>query len=83
MSLKIDVHEKERWIREARIVELESKAVSFSAKVEKFEYTADRMEQYSRRNSILIHGLPEVKREDKDSLVIETVKEEMGLDLIC
>ena len=31
MSLKIDVREKERWIRE----------------VEKFEYTADRMEQYS------------------------------------
>ena len=47
MSLKIDVREKERWIREARIVELESKAVSFSTKVEKFEYTADRMEQYS------------------------------------
>ena len=40
---------------EARIVELEGKVVSLSSKVEKLEYTADRMEQYSRRHSILIY----------------------------
>ena len=39
------------------------------------------MEQYSRRNSILIHGLLEVKRKDIDSLAIETVKEKMDLDI--
>ena len=39
------------------------------------------MEQYSRRNSILIHGLPEVKGKDTDSLLIETVKEKMSLDV--
>ena len=39
------------------------------------------MEQYSRRSSTLIHGLPEEKGEDTDSLVIETVKEKMGLDI--
>ena len=39
------------------------------------------MGKYSRRNSILIHGLPNVKGEDTDSLVIETVKEKMGLDI--
>ena len=39
------------------------------------------MEQYSRRNLILIHGLPEAKGEDTDSLVIKTVKEKMGLDI--
>ena len=39
------------------------------------------MEQYSTRNSILTHGLPEVKGEDRDFLVIETVKEKMGLDI--
>ena len=52
-----------------------------SNKVEKLEYTADKMEQYSRRNSILIDGLPEVKGEDTHSLVIETVKQKMGLDI--
>ena len=40
------------------------------------------MEQYLRRKSILIHSLPEEKREDTDSLVIETVKEEMVLGIL-
>ena len=82
MSLKFDEYEKESLEREARIVKLESRVVLFSTKVEKLEYTTEKMEQYSRRNSILIHGLPEVKGEDTDSLVIETVKEKMGLDIL-
>ena len=72
MSSKFDEYEKERLEKEARIVELESKV----EKLEYLEYTADRMEQYSRCNLILIHGQPEVNGEDTDSLVIETVKEE-------
>ena len=62
-------------------MELESKVACFSTKVENLEYTFDKMEQYSRRNSILIHGLPEVKGEDTDSLVMKTAKEKMGLDI--
>ena len=53
-----------------------------STKAEKLEYTADKMEEYSRCNSILTCGLPEVKGEDTDSLVIEMVKEKMGLDIL-
>ena len=37
------------------------------------------MKPYSRRNSVLIHGLLEEKGEDTDSLVTETVKEKKGL----
>ena len=81
MSSKFEEFEKERLERQARIAELESKVHSWSTKVEKLEYTADKMEQYSRCNSILIHGLPEEKGEDTGSLVIETVKEKMGLDI--
>ena len=73
-SSKLDEKEKERLERKARIAELESKVVSFSTKAEKLEYIADRIEQYSRRKSIIIYGLPEEKRENTDSLVIETVK---------
>ena len=83
MSSKFDEYEKERLEREARIVELESKVISLSTKVEKLEYTSDKMEQYSRRNSVVIHGLPEIKGEDTNSLVIETVKKKMGLDIVC
>ena len=55
MSNEFHEYEKERLERlemEARIVEL----VSLSTKFKKLEYTADRMKQYSRRNSMLIHG---------------------------
>ena len=82
MSLKFNEYEKESLEREARIVKLKNKVVPLSTKAEKLEYTTEKMEQYSRRNSILIHGLPEVKGEDTDSLVIETVKEKMGLDML-
>ena len=60
MSLKFGEYEQERLERKARIVELESKVVFLSTKLEKLEYTADRMEQYSRRN-VLICGLSEEK----------------------
>ena len=53
-----------------------------SITVEKLEYKSDRMEQYSRRNSILIHGLPQVKGEDNKYLVIKKFKEKMGLDIL-
>ena len=82
MSSKCDEYVKERLEREARIVELESKVVSLSTKVEMLEYTADKMEQYSRRNSIQIRCLPEVKGENTNSLVIKTVKEKMSLDIL-
>ena len=55
MSNEFHEYEKERLERlemEARIVEL----VSLSTKFKKLEYIADRMKQYSRRNSMLIHG---------------------------
>ena len=55
MSNEFHEYEKERLERlemEARIVEL----VSLSTKFKKLEYIADRMKQYSRRNSMLIYG---------------------------
>ena len=59
-------------------MELECKVIFLS----KVEYAADKMKQCSRRKSILIYGLPEVKIEDTDSLAIKTVKEKMGLDIL-
>ena len=84
MSSKLDEYEKQRLETEARIVEIESKVVSLSTKVENLEYTGNRMEQYLRRNLILIHGLPEKKGEDIDPLFINMVKEKKGLEyFVC
>ena len=81
MPSNFDKYEKESLEKEARIVELESKVVSLYTKVEKLGFTADRMEQCSIHNSILIRGLPEEKGEDTDYLIIETAKKKMGLDI--
>ena len=47
-----------------------------SATIESLKGCLDRQEQYSRRNCLLIHGLPESKNENTDELVIDTVKED-------
>ena len=48
-----------------------------SATIESSKGCLDRQEQYSRRNCLLIHGLPESKHVNTDELVIHTIKEKM------
>ena len=52
-----------------------------SATIESLRGCLDRQEQYSRRNCLLIHGLPESKNENTDELVIDTTKEKMGEEI--
>ena len=42
----------------------------------------ERPEQYSRRNSILIHGLKEEKNESSDDRVLKLFREELNEDVI-
>ena len=41
----------------------------------------DRQEQYSRRNCLLIHGLPEIKNEDTDLLAMEVIETKMDIKI--
>ena len=41
----------------------------------------DQQSQYSRRNCLLFHGIKDEKDEDTDSIIINTVKEEMDIDI--
>ena len=52
-----------------------------SVTIESLKGSLDRQEQYSRRNCLLIHGLPESKKESADELVIDTIKEKMGEEI--
>ena len=49
-----------------------------SVTIESLKGSLYRQEQYSRRNCLLIQGLPESKTENMDELVIDTIKEKMG-----
>lgn len=41
----------------------------------------DQLEQYGRRNCLLLHGVPEKKNEDTDEVFIDTVNEHLGLKI--
>ena len=41
----------------------------------------DRLQQYSRRNYLLLHGIDESNHENTDDLVLNTLNTESNLDL--
>ena len=45
------------------------------------ETQVDQQAQYSRRNCLLFHGVKEEKDEDTESIIINTVKEEMDIEI--
>ena len=42
-----------------------------SNEIEVLKNSLDRQQQYSRRNCVLIHGIPEQKGEDKDEQALK------------
>ena len=52
-----------------------------SATIDSLKGCLDRQEQYSRRNCLLIHGVPESKNQNTDEQVIDTIKEKMGEEI--
>ena len=46
------------------------------------ETQVDQQAQYSRRNCLLFHGIKEEKDENTDSIIINTVKEEMDIEIL-
>ena len=56
---KFDEYERDRAEKEKIISELQKNVNDMSATIESLKHCLDRLEQYSRRNYLLIHGLPE------------------------
>ena len=78
---KFDEYERDRAEKKKIISELQKNVNDMSATIESLKGCLDRQEQYSRRNCLLIHGLPESKNENTDELVIDTIKEKMGEEI--
>ena len=47
------------------------------------EAQVEQQAQYSRRNCLLFHGIKEEKGENTDNIIINTVKEEMDIEIIA
>ena len=75
---KFDQYETERKEKEKIINDLQGKVSEISNEIEVLKNSLDRQQQYSRRNCVLIHGIPEQKGEDMDEQALKIIREELG-----
>lgn len=64
--------------KEAQVQSLTTSMKSLGSKIEAFESRANDLEQYSRRNSVRVFGVPETSKESTDDLVLKVVSEHLS-----
>ena len=80
ITQKFDEYEKDRREKDALIATLQNELKSASMKIEDLEM--QKQEQYSRRNSILVHGLKEEMMERTDDRVLKLFKDKLNEDVL-
>ena len=80
ITQKFDEYEKDRREKDAIIATLQNELKSASMKIEDLEM--QKQEQYSRRNSILVHGLKEEMMERTDDRVLKLFKDKLNEDVL-
>ena len=88
ISEKFDKYEREKVEREKIMKKCTKKIKDMPATIQSFKVSLDRLEQYSGKNCLLIHGLPENRNENTNQIIIVTLKEKTGeeiseVDLDC
>ena len=74
---------EEDRVKKTKIIEdLKSEVDSLSIKVEKLEKLPNQQEQYSRKNSLLVHGIAEEKEETTDKVIFNTLNDEEITDKV-
>ena len=63
ISNKFDEYEKDRKEKEERIKTLEDCLINMLQRVDSLSGQVNKQEQYSRRNCLLLHGIPESRNE--------------------
>ena len=74
ISNKFDDFERDRLGKEKVIKDLKEEVTYLRGKVDDITAETDRKEPYSRRNCLLIYGIPENKNENTDVLAMEVTK---------
>lgn len=75
---KFETFKKELEEKDKKISILENNVSMLSTTVDVLSKQLDRQEQYSRRNCLLIHNIPENKDENTDDTVIKIIGEKVG-----
>ena len=81
LANRINVLEATSAVHDRVTDELKSQNGTLKEKVKELEYRVDDQEQRSRNSCLLFHGIVEVAEENTDDLVIDTVKDELGIEM--
>ena len=81
LSKKIDELETEIKNKDEKIQLLENRVEILKEEKESQGKEIDDLEQYSRRNCLLLHGVVETNAECTDDIIIKTCAEELGIDV--
>ena len=81
LSKKIDELETEIKNKDEKIQLLENRVEILEKEKESQGKEIDDLEQYSRRNCLLLHGVVETNAECTDDIIIKTCAEELGIDV--
>ena len=60
---------------------LQEESLGIRAQIEELGLVAGEAAQYSRRNSLIIRGIPEMKTEDTDKMVIDITEKWLDIQL--
>ena len=75
MTKRFDDYEKDRAKKEKLIKDLREDVSSLKNKHEQLKSDVENQEQYSRRNFLLVHGIPEEQEESTDNIVLNAINE--------
>ena len=82
LSEKFHEFEGDKKLKEEIINSLRGQVSVFHEKKKKMEAQVHQQAQYSRQNCLLFHGIKEEKSEDTDTIIINTVKEEIDIEIL-
>ena len=71
ISAKFDEYERDKKQKEEKLKLLEDNNFKMFDKIAVLQKQIDKQEQYSRRNCILVHGIPESKGEVIDDIAVK------------
>ena len=81
MSVKFDDLEKEIKKKYEKINKLEKNIENLVEKQKSLSTEIDDLEQYLRRNCLVLHGVNESNDENTDQILIKTFFEELGVEI--
>ena len=81
MSAKFDNREKEIKKTDKKINQLEKTIENLAEKQKSLSSEIDDLEQYSRRNCLVLHSVNKSNDENTNEIIIKTFSEELGVEI--